>query len=204
MGEPAHAAADIVDRIEDRARPERRVTFGEVFEALGARGYGPFLFAPALVELSPLGAIPGVPTLLAAIIILFATQIAAGRRHLWLPERLKRRSIPAASLGKAVGWMRPVARWLDRWFRPRLTVLTSPPVIRGVAVVTVLLCLTVPPLELIPWASSAPMAAIALFGLALLARDGLVMAAAIALLAIGAGVTADLLIGSGAETPQAA
>ena len=53
----------------------------------------------------------------------------------------------------------------------------------------VALCCTVPPLELIPFASSAPMLAIAAFGLAILVRDGLLMlvALALSLLAVGLG-----------------
>ncbi len=54
------------------------------------------------------------------------------------------------------------------------------------AAACLLLCLTVPPLELFPFASTAPMAAIALFGLAMTLRDGLVMA--LAFLASGAAI----------------
>jgi len=43
------------------------------------------------------------------------------------------------------------------------------------AVMILALCATVPPLEFLPFASSAPMLAIASFGLALLVRDGLLM-----------------------------
>lgn len=50
----------------------------------------------------------------------------------------------------------------------------------------ILLALTVPPLELLPFATTAPMAAIAAFGLALLVRDGLLMV--IATLLAGAAV----------------
>ena len=57
------------------------------------------------------------------------------------------------------------------------------------AVMILLLCLTVPPLEFLPFASSAPMLAIAAFGLALTVRDGLLMliATALSVAAIGFG-----------------
>ena len=51
---------------------------------------------------------------------------------------------------------------------------------RIAAVMVMALCLTVPPLELVPFGSTAPMLAIAAFGLALLVRDGLLMIAALA------------------------
>ena len=61
-----------------------------------------------------------------------------------------------------------MARWLDRWFHGRLKPLT-----RGLF------------LEIVPFASTAPMGAIALFGLALLVHDGALMIAASAT-AVGA------------------
>ena len=56
--------------------------------------------------------------------------------------------------------------------------------------VVIALAATVPPLELLPFASSAPMLAIAAFGLALLVRDGLLMliACALSVAAIGGGL----------------
>lgn len=56
------------------------------------------------------------------------------------------------------------------------------------ALLCILLCTTVPPLELLPFASSIPMGAIALMGLGLMAQDGLVIlfAAVGALVGLGA------------------
>ena len=183
MPTASNAATDIVDRLRDQAADGSRVTVGDVVAAIGSRGYGPLLFVPALIELSPIGAVPGVPTLLALIIVVIAAQIAAGRRNIWLPQALSRRSVPGGDLERSADRMRPMARWLDRWFHGRLEGLLTGPFVRTGAVVAILLCLTVPPLELVPWASSAPMAAIAMFGLAMLARDGLLMA--IAMLFVG-------------------
>lgn len=57
------------------------------------------------------------------------------------------------------------------------------------ALVVILLCITVPPLEVLPFANSGPMLAIAAIGLALTVRDGVVMLIALALgiAAIGGG-----------------
>lgn len=182
QGEGA-AATDIVDRLRARAEGSDRLSIGEVADAIGRRGYGPFLFVPALIEISPLGAIPGLPTLLALVIAIVAAQMAFGRDHLWLPEALKRRNAPAGRVADAMRRIRPAALWLDRWFPGRAPALVRPAVARAAAVGALLLCLTVPPLELVPFASSAPMAAIAMFGLATLARDGLLMALAFAIAA---------------------
>ena len=184
-GDPGEGAAatEIVDRLRARAEDSRRLSIGEVADTIGSRGYGPFLFVPALVEISPLGAIPTLPTLLAVVIVIVAAQMAFGRDHLWLPEALKRRNAPAGRVADAMRRIRPAALWLDRWFPGRMPALVRPVVARAAAVGALLLCLTVPPLELVPFASSAPMAAIAMFGLATLARDGLLMALAFAIAA---------------------
>lgn len=54
------------------------------------------------------------------------------------------------------------------------------------------LALMVPPLELIPFASSAPMIAITVFGLALLAHDGVLMLLALLLVTGAVAVGASL------------
>lgn len=186
----------ILDELLDAAGSGGAVTVGRMAEAVGHRGYGPFLTIPALIEISPIGGIPGLPTLLALIIVIFSAQIAWGRDHLWLPDALEKRSVKEERLTHAVDRIRPVANWLDKWFHRRLERFAGPSARRAAAVVAILLCLTVPPLELVPFASTAPMGAIALIGLAMLVRDGALMLAAFALAAVGAAVALGAL-GSG-------
>jgi len=69
--------------------------------------------------------------------------------------------------------------------------------IRLSAVACILLALTVPPLELLPFASSAPMAAIAMFGLALLVHDGALMIAAWLLAGMAVAFGFGLLVSGG-------
>lgn len=182
----------ILDRLDDAGSDVERALIGDIVQAFGSRSYGPFLLVPALIEISPLGGIPGLPTVLAAIIVLFAAQMLFGRKHIWLPQFIGRRSVSKDRLKRATQKLRPLAGWLDRWFHGRLEALTKGPFIRLAAAACILLALTVPPLELIPFASTAPMGAIAMFGLALLVRDGVLMIAAIlaAVLAIGVGLWA--------------
>lgn len=180
----------ILDRLEELAGQDDQVSLGKVTEALGSRSHGPFLLVPALIEISPVGGIPGVPTVLAAIIILFAGQLLIGRDHMWLPGFLARRSVSSDRTRKATGKLRPLARFMDRWFHGRLPKLTEGPAVRVAAALCILLACTVPPLEVLPFASSAPMLAIAAFGLALLVRDGLLMmiATVLAVVAVAVGV----------------
>lgn len=190
MSDEPKSVNDILDRLKEVAEKGDKVALGDMVEAFGSRSYGPFLLVPAIIEQTPVGAIPGVPTVIALIIASFAVQILFGRRHLWLPGFLKRRSIKAETLRKISDKLRGVARFLDRWFHGRLERLTQGPFLKAAAVIVLLLCCTVPPLELLPFASAVPMAAIAMFGLAMLVRDGalMIVALVLSLAAVGVGL----------------
>lgn len=185
-----HSASDILDRLRDVANGEEQVPIGDVVQAMGARSFGPFIMLPALIEISPLGAVPGVPTFLALVIAITAAQLLFGREHLWLPGFVRNRSAKSDKVLKAVDRLRPIAEWMDRWFHGRMKRFASGPFPRIAAACVIALAMTVPPLEFIPFASTAPMAAIAAFGLALIVRDGLLMliAGVLTVAALGTGI----------------
>lgn len=183
-----HSLGDIVQRLRDLGDDKDEVSVADIRDAFGERSAGPFLVIPAVFEISPIGAIPGLPTVLALIILVFAAQVVLGRKHLWMPHWLERRTLKGSNLKKAADAMKKPTRWVDRIVKPRLDWLVSR---RVLAAVCILLCLTVPALELIPFASTAPMGAIILLGLAMTARDGLVAA-----LGLSVAVGAAVLVGS--------
>ncbi|ODP37186.1 exopolysaccharide biosynthesis protein [Sphingomonas turrisvirgatae] len=197
MVDKVKSVGDILDRIDDIARSEEKVCLGRMVEALGNRSYGPFLLIPALIDVTPVGSIPGLPTLLGAVIVLVSAQILFGRKHLWLPGFLSRRGLSAEKACKATHKLRGVARFLDRWFHGRYPRLTQGMFVKLAAACCIILALTVPPLELLPFATTAPMAAIAAFGLALLVRDGLLMIIALLLAAAAFALGVGLLGSAG-------
>lgn len=174
MANPENAE-EMLDDIGALSRGADHVSIADVVDRIGPRGFGPLIFAPALVGASPVGGIPGVPTLMALVIILIAVQILIRRGRIWLPGPIRRRSVTAARLQTAIAKMRPAAKWIDRWLGRKLEWLTSAParVVAGLLVIG--LCILVPPLELIPFAALVPMLAIALIGLAIMAHDGILM-----------------------------
>ncbi|OBX18740.1 hypothetical protein A9995_09170 [Erythrobacter sp. QSSC1-22B] len=188
MTHEPHSATETVEALEDLAESRDEVRIGDVLDEFGKRSFGPFLFVPALIELTPVGGIPGIPTLLALIIALVAVHLLLGRDHVWLPQVIQRRAVGARKLMKSAQKLEGVAAFLDRWFKGRLQRFTGPQMQKIAAAVVVLLCCTVPPLELLPFASSGPMLAIAAFGLAILVRDGLLMLVALALSALAVGL----------------
>lgn len=185
---------DILDCMNALACRDERVAVEDMVDVIGTRSYGPFLVVPALIELSPVGGVPGVPTVLAAVVLLFAAQMLWGRKRLWIPGILARRALAARQINRLVSMGRPVAHRVDRWFHGRLHALTAGVWVRLAALVCVALALLVPPLELFPFASSAPMGAIALFGLALMVRDGLLMIGASLLACVAVGVVVALVL----------
>lgn len=170
-------AGEILDTLGEASAAES-VSVGEINERVGHRGTGALLAVPAALELTPIGAVPGVPTAIALVIALVAVQVALGREDMWLPGWIARRSVSGTTLRGAVHTLRRAAAWSDRHLGRHLHVLVDGPAPRVAAIAILALCATVPPLELVPFASSLPMAAIILFGLALLTRDGRVMAVA--------------------------
>ncbi|MEM8850471.1 MAG: exopolysaccharide biosynthesis protein [Pseudomonadota bacterium] len=166
------AATQMVDELEALADERSRPSVGDVTARLGHRSVGAIIALPALLEITPIGGIPGVPTVLATIIAIFAAQIAIGRDHLWLPDVLDRRNVSAERVKASANKLRPIARWADDHFGQYIRALMRSPSRRLVAVAILLLCLIVPPLELVPFASTIPMAVIAIFGLGLLFQDG--------------------------------
>ena len=94
------------------------------------------------------------------------------------PPLLRNRSVSGTKVKDASEKLKKLGEFMDRWFHGRLRALVHPPVPQIAGGIVLLLCASVPPLELVPFASTLPMLAIMAFGLALLVRDGLLMIAA--------------------------
>ena len=162
----------VLDRIRNAGEGET-VSVDDVLQSIGPRSFGALLLAPAIIIITPLSGIPGLPSIGAAIIALIAAQMLLGRKHFWLPRFLRCRSVPRERLDKAVAWLVPAARMIDRLVGPRLSFLTEGPFAYLIGLLCLLLALLMPPLEIVPLSNSLTATAIALFGLALVARDGL-------------------------------
>ncbi|MDG5751921.1 exopolysaccharide biosynthesis protein [Qipengyuania sp. XHP0211] len=187
--EEPEGVEEVLGQLDDLTTKSGKVCISDVLDDFGGRSFGPFIMLPALLELTPVGGIPGVPTFLAALIALVAVQLLIGKEHIWMPGFLQNRAVESKKLHKGIAKLRGVAHWLDEHSHGRLKPMTQGVWVKIAALVVILLCMTVPPLEVLPFASSGPMLAIAAIGLALTVRDGVVMLIALALgiAAIGGG-----------------
>jgi len=185
--ETPEGVEEVLAELDELAAEHNCVCIGDVLDDFGRRSFGLFILIPPLIELTPIGAIPGLPSFLALIVAITAAQLFVGRDHVWMPQFIQQRSVSGRRLHKAIAKLRGVAQWLDERSHGRLEALTEGIWTKIAAVAIIALCCTVPPLEFIPFASSAPMLAIASFGLALTVRDGALMLVAltIAVAALG-------------------
>lgn len=166
------------------------VTLEQIVAAVGRRSFGPLLLLAGLVVFSPLSGIPGLPTLMALVILLVAGQLVARRRYFWLPRWILNRRISRRRLSDAVRMLRRPAGAVDRVLRPRLRPVTRHIGLGLIVALSIALALAMPMLELVPFTSSVAGAAIAGFGVALIAQDGLAALLAMAFLAIAGGLVA--------------
>lgn len=164
---------ELLDVLDDAADGEDEVSVDLILEAVGRRSFGALLLVAGLVAISPIGDIPGGPSLMALMILLVAVQLLVGRDEFWLPGWLERRKLSGGTFRKAIGWLRKPARFIDRFLRPRLQFMTHSKGAHGVAMATTLIALAMVPMELVPFSITGAALTIILFGLALIAHDGL-------------------------------
>jgi hypothetical protein len=183
--------SDQLARIVERC-PER-LAFSELARQLESRAWGGLLLIFAGINVLPLP--PGTSAFFALPIMIVSAQMIFARPSPWFPPRLDRRGVTRNELARLVGKIEPVERRIDRIFNPRLARLTGKTATRVIGAVCLALALiaAIP----VPLFHVAPAAAILLFGLALIYRDGvLVIAAAVA--AVLSLIVDALLLASGA------
>ena len=170
----------LLDELNNVAQRKASVTVADIYDALGDRSFGPLLLVTGLLGMSPVSGIPTAPTILAFITLLIAGQLALGRETLWLPNAVLKLKVDGDRFRKSLKLMARPARVVGRVVRPRLQMLTVARADRFAACVVMVVALCVPPLELLPFVAFIPACAIAAFGLGLIARDGLLVAVALA------------------------
>ncbi|MCG7598761.1 exopolysaccharide biosynthesis protein [Halomonas sp. McH1-25] len=166
----------LLDRLEASTREARQVSLEMIVEAVGSRSFGPLLLVAGLITLAPLiGDIPGVPTIMGILVLLVSGQLLVGRRHFWLPKWLLGRSVESGKFTRGIYWVRRPARVIDKLLKPRLVMLVHGAGLYAVAATCCLIALAMPLMEVVPFSANGAGAALTLFGLALIARDGLLV-----------------------------
>lgn len=180
------------DSMASRLKPLMRqqgehIALSEMVERIdGDEGPGPVLFVLTLPVLLPLP--PGVSMVMALPILLVAPQVLVGRKTLWLPDWLGKRTVKHAELVKLLGKVMPMLQKVERVVHPRLGILTGRvgEMLAGVACTLIGVILVLP----IPFANLLPSWSLGAFSLGLTRRDGACILVGYGLLAAALGVIA--------------
>jgi hypothetical protein len=151
-------------------------TVGDMLSHFEDRSFGPIFTLLALFAiLPPMGAIPGIPTAIAAVILLFSLQIILGRSYVWIPGFIKNIKVKRKKIEATYQKSNETLDRVDGLINRRMLWMTGAVSRYIAAIIISLLALAMVPLEVIPFAVALPGAAIAVMGIALMARDGLLV-----------------------------
>ncbi|HVL02378.1 MAG TPA: exopolysaccharide biosynthesis protein [Dongiaceae bacterium] len=145
-----------------------RLSIADLLVALGDRAIGALLFVFAFPNVLP--APPGLSGVLGAPLIFLAAQLTIGSKP-WLPELITQRSMARQDFQALFQRMAPWLERAEKLLRPRVTVMTLPPMEYLIGLVCLLMaCVLILP---IPLGNILPALAISLMGLGIMTRDGI-------------------------------
>lgn len=201
----AKSAARLSDRLNAFAQglSTERVDVSTILNVVGRRSAGGVLLVFSVPLMLPVP-LPGIAVVFGVPLIVISTQLLLGRRRIWLPAWLARKSIARTEFITLVERARPILHRLELLVRPRVSWFADDWTIAPIGAICLLLAviITLP----VPFGHMLPGAAISILALGLLERDGLVVGLGliVALLALGlllvaANVAAWLYAHSGGE-----
>lgn len=149
------------------------VTLGWILAQLHERAFGLFLLVLALPCCIPF--LYGIPQIVALPLMFISAQILLGRTSPWLPESLEARTVSKASLLSLAERSGPWLERVEALSRPRIDILTRPPLDRLVGVALVLFSASI--LVPLPGTNTVPGIAVVIISMGLLQRDGILVLA---------------------------
>ncbi|NWG45539.1 MAG: exopolysaccharide biosynthesis protein [Alphaproteobacteria bacterium] len=151
----------------------RELTLDDLMAALSDRALGLLLLILALPCAIPF--LYGVPQIVAIPMLFVAAHVVLGRHHLWLPPKLRERTLSAESFRTVVRRGLPWIRRLEFFARPRFAVLTHGTAQKVVGVFLFAFCCVI--LVPLPATNTVPGIAVAIVALGFIERDGLLVVA---------------------------
>ncbi len=164
----------------------RDTTVGELMDLIADRGFGLLLLILALPAALPIPA-PGYATPFGIAMVILAGQLVAGRSTPWLPDFIRRRSIPYKMLDFSVRNGTLPLRVVELLIRPRLQGLSRSGAflsLLGLLIAVMAALMSLP----IPLTNTAPSFVIFVLAAGMLEEDGLILLGGILLAPIAAGI----------------
>ena len=156
--------SDIIARLAREGQGDR-VSVGQLLEALKDRGFGVLIILFALPNaIIPLAWVLGAP------ILIFAVQLVLGQPKPWLPQIMSRQTVNRETFTKLSNYVVRYLSMMERWLKPRFSLLTSKSMERviGLWLVFLTLVLLVP----VPFGNALPAFAISIVAAGLIEKDG--------------------------------
>lgn len=161
--------SELLRRVSDGAGD--RITLGQIAHAMDDRSFGAFLVVFCLPNLVPLP--PGATVILGLPLVFIACQMAFSRLDtIWLPKRLRDYAFDnkafSAVLDRFIPWMNKAERFIKPRFFSGNRMIER---VLGVFALVLAVIVFLP----IPLGNMGPSLALALMGLGMTERDGLMM-----------------------------
>ncbi len=148
-----------------------QVSIGDLASALHERGIAMLLIILAAPMALPIPVPPGINIMLATPLILLTAQQALGAHAIWLPEKIKARTIERSKLGGLIDGLVPWMKRLEVLVRPRLGWITQDAASRFFGALGFIMALTV--CIPVPLTNTVPSLGITLMAVGFTMRDGL-------------------------------
>lgn len=155
----------------DAGLPEDRVSVSYLLEAFHERGFGFMLLILSIPMALPIPVPPGINVILASPLILLTAQQALGRRTIWLPETIKKRTVKSSKLRTVLSGSLPWFQRLEKIVRPRMEFMTRGVFSYFIGVFGLIMALSV--CVPLPLTNTVPSLGIALMSVGVISRDGL-------------------------------
>lgn len=177
---PPHART-FSEVLEDLGHGENpKLSLHEVVDRFGERGFGALILVLALIAMIPWP--PGGKAVFALAIILMAVQLTLLRHEVWVPGWAGRAAVSRGFYRSASGRIMGLVRRVETLSRPRLLFMTGNVADILIGLVAVLMALMMGTSA--PLIDVLPDLALVLFGLGLMARDGIILIGAWLMVAV--------------------
>lgn len=187
---PQIRISDLLTRLVPNGQ-QPSIRLSSILTVLGDRAFALLIVLFALPNCIPM--VPPIPLISGILIAGLAVQLMAGARSPWLPSRIRDYEVRASEVDRLVHKATPFITRLERFARPRLGIFEWPPFVRvlGVALLAFALGLLVAA----PIVGQIPLGiAIALVGIGLVERDGILVVAGLVIGTIGLTISAGFIL----------
>ncbi|NNE57913.1 MAG: exopolysaccharide biosynthesis protein [Hellea sp.] len=120
-----------------KKNPNDSIRIEELVSGLGRSSFDLAIIAISVPMIIPMP--PGIPAIAGFLIALFSFQSLRNRKHIWIPQSLKEKTIGKETLLKSYDKAEKYLGWIARYTRPRMDLFLSQGFIRLYLIIILLL-----------------------------------------------------------------